>query len=79
MTTQKKQGGGDVRPVMGSRSLRVVRRDLLVQTDEGDGENEGGEKGKDSVRFNVEDQYDCEKKSNNQQREGLHSASNPLV
>jgi hypothetical protein len=27
----------------------------------------------------VEDAYDCEKKSSNEEREGLHSASNPLL
>jgi len=72
MTIQKKQRRGHVWPVTGSRPRRVMPRDLSVQTDESYGKNEGGEKGKDNIRFNVEDEYDREKKSKNQEREGLH-------
>lgn len=53
-------------------------RALSLQTDEGGSENDGRENGKDNECVNDECECDCEKKSNNQEPEDLHSASNPL-
>lgn len=50
-----------------------------VQIKEDDSQNDWREEGEDSVLWNQEDEYGCEKKRNNQEREGLHSASNPLL
>jgi hypothetical protein len=59
MTAKKNQRGDNVWPVMGSRPLRVVRRDLSVQTDQRDGKNFPGDKGEDKdVRCNMEGEYD---------------------